>query len=61
MALWSYETTGLDGSIGSQYASTGNFSQFGTFGAAVQVRNAGYPIAGIGQLVTTVGGLLAGP
>jgi hypothetical protein len=31
----SYEETGLGGTIGSEYDSTGNFAQFGNFGAAV--------------------------
>ncbi|PYQ56504.1 MAG: hypothetical protein DMF58_20515, partial [Acidobacteria bacterium] len=32
MALLSYVTTGLGGSISSDYASTTNFTQFGSFG-----------------------------
>lgn len=47
------------GTITTEYSSTANFAQFGTFGAAVQVRNASYPIASIGQLMTTLGGLMA--
>ena len=59
MALLSYVTTGLGGSISSDYASTTNFTQFGSFGAAVRTRDANYPIANIGQLMTTLGGLQA--
>jgi hypothetical protein len=61
MALLSYVGTGLGGSIGSEYASTPDFTQFGSFGNAVKVRNASYPIASIGQLMGTLGGLLAAP
>jgi hypothetical protein len=61
MALLSYEETGLGGTIGSEYASTGNFAQFGNFGAAVQVRNASYPLASVGRLAATLGGLLSAP
>jgi hypothetical protein len=61
MALLSYESTALGGSIGSEYASTGNFAQFGSFGAAVQIRSASYPIASIGQLLGTLGALSAAP
>lgn len=61
MALLSYEGTVLGGSIGAEYASSANFAQFGSFGLAVQVRNGGYPLASIGQLVATVGGLLKAP
>ena len=61
MALLSYEATGLGGSIGSEYSSAANFALFGTSGAAVQVRNAAYPLASIGQLVATVHGLLSVP
>jgi hypothetical protein len=49
------------GLIGPEYASTADFSQFGSFGAAVQVRAASYPIASIGQFATTLGGLKAAP
>jgi hypothetical protein len=49
------------GIIGSEYASTPLFTQFPTFGAAVRTRNASYPLAGIGQLATTLGGLEAAP
>ena len=59
MALLSYVATGLHGSINSDYASTTNFVQFGSFGAAVQTRNSTYPLASIGQLMGTLGGLQA--
>ncbi len=49
------------GTIGTEYASTPSFAQFGTFGPAVQVRSASYPIPQIGQLMTTLGGLVAAP
>jgi 2',3'-cyclic-nucleotide 2'-phosphodiesterase (5'-nucleotidase family) len=61
MALLSYLSTGLGGSISSEYSSTASFAQFGSFGAAVKVRNATYPLARIGQLVTTVVGLRSAP
>jgi hypothetical protein len=61
MALLFYVTTGLGGSISSDYASTANFAQFGTFGVAVRTRDANYPIASIGQLMSTLGGLQAAP
>jgi len=61
MALLSYVTTGLGGSISSDYASTANFAQFGTFGVAVRTRDANYPIGSIGQLMSTLGGLQASP
>jgi len=62
MALLSYVGNGLSGSIGSGYASTPNFTDFGTaFGPAVTTRNASYPIASIGQLMTTLQGLSAAP
>ena len=60
-ALLSYVGTGLSGTIAPEYASTSNFTQFGSFGAAVQTRNATYPIAGIGQFALTVGALQAAP
>jgi 2',3'-cyclic-nucleotide 2'-phosphodiesterase (5'-nucleotidase family) len=60
MSLLSYIGTGLNGFIGPSYASTSNFSQFENFGAAVQNRNATYPVAGIGQLAGTLGSLAAG-
>jgi 2',3'-cyclic-nucleotide 2'-phosphodiesterase (5'-nucleotidase family) len=61
MALLSYVATGLGGSISSDYASTTNFTQFGTFGVAVRTRDANYPIANIGQLISTLVGLQAAP
>jgi 2',3'-cyclic-nucleotide 2'-phosphodiesterase (5'-nucleotidase family) len=61
MALLSYLGKGLGGSITSEYASTANFTQFGSFGAAVQTRNASYPIANIGQFIATVSSLQAAP
>ena len=61
MALLSYVGTGLSGTIAPEYASTSNFTQFGSFGAAVQTRNATYPIAGIGQFALTLGALQAAP
>jgi hypothetical protein len=36
MALLSYVMTGLGGSVTSQYASTSDFTQFASFGTAVQ-------------------------
>lgn len=60
-ALLSYEGTALGGSIGLEYESTGNFAQFGSFGAAVKIRNAMYPVTGIGQLLQTLGALSAAP
>ncbi|HUJ15336.1 MAG TPA: metallophosphoesterase [Thermoanaerobaculia bacterium] len=51
----------LGGTIGPDYASTSNFAQFSTFGAAVRNRNASYPAADIGQLATTIGTLQAAP
>jgi len=61
MALLSNVGTTLGGTIGSDYLSTPLFSQFPTYGAAVKVRNASYPIAQIGQLATTLGTLQAAP
>jgi 2',3'-cyclic-nucleotide 2'-phosphodiesterase (5'-nucleotidase family) len=61
MALLSYVGTGLGGAIGTEYASTANFTQFGNFGAAVTVRNSSYPLASIGQLAGTEGALLSAP
>jgi 2',3'-cyclic-nucleotide 2'-phosphodiesterase (5'-nucleotidase family) len=60
-ALLSNISTGLGGTIGADYASTSNFAQFATFGAAVRTRNASYPIVDIGQLAQTMGALLATP
>jgi hypothetical protein len=61
MALLSYVGTGLGGSIGPEYFSTANFAQFGSFGVAVQNRNATYPLASIGQFVGTLAGLQSAP
>jgi len=61
MTLLSYVGTGLGGAIGSEYASTESFTEFGSFGAAVQTRNASYPIASIGQLMGTLAGLQGSP
>jgi len=61
MALLSYLATGLKGSISSAYASTSDFTQFPSDGAAVQTRNASYPLAAIGQLVGGVGSLEGAP
>jgi len=59
MALLSYITSGLGGTIPPLYFSTPNFTQFAGFGAAVRTRNASYPVASIGQLLTTLGVLVA--
>ncbi len=61
MALLSNVGSGLAGSIGPQYASTPVFTQFGTFGSAVQTRNATYPLPAIGQLVGTIAALQQAP
>lgn len=61
MALLSYLEAGLGGTIGAEYASSANFAQFGSSGAAVQTRNDSYPIASIGRLVFTIGGLQSAP
>jgi len=47
------------GVIPADYASTANFTDFPTSGAAVKVRNASYPLANLGQLMTTLAGLEA--
>jgi hypothetical protein len=44
-----------------EYASTPNFVEFPSFGAAVQTRNSTYPLASIGQLVRTVSTLRQAP
>jgi hypothetical protein len=59
--LLSYLGQGLGGSITSEYASTSNFTQFGSFGAAVQTRNASYPIVAIDQFIGTVSSLETAP
>jgi 5'-nucleotidase/UDP-sugar diphosphatase len=61
MALLSYLETGLGGSISPAYASTPDFTQFGSFGPAVQIRSATYPIASIGQFLGTLAALQNGP
>lgn len=61
MVLLSYESTGLGGTIGPVYASTSNFLQFGSVGAAVAQRNVSYPLASVGQLAGTLGALQAAP
>ena len=61
MALLSYVSTGLKGTVGPVYGSTGDFTQFPTFGTAVETRNSSYPLAAIGQLVGTMAGLRGTP
>lgn len=61
MALLSYLQAGLGGQVPPAYASTSNFTQFGSFGVAVKARNSSYPVAGIGQLLSTLGSLTAAP
>jgi hypothetical protein len=61
MALLSNVGTGLGGTIGPEYKSTTNFTEFSTFGSAVQTRNASYPLADIAQLVGTVAALQQAP
>lgn len=61
MALLLYLKQGLGGSITPSYTSTSNFTQFGSFGAAVQTRNASYPVAAIGQFLGTLSSLEAAP
>lgn len=51
----------LGGSIGPEYASTPNFTQFPAAGSAVQIRNASYPLASIGQLAGTMSALQQAP
>jgi 5'-nucleotidase len=60
-ALLMYTSLSLGGTISADYASTPLFTQFGSFGPAVQVRQASYPIASIGQLMGTLGALQAAP
>ena len=59
--LLSYVGVGLHGSIGPEYASSINFTDFPTFGAAVKTRNASYPLPAIGQLIATEAALSKGP
>jgi hypothetical protein len=61
MALLSYLQAGLQGAISSKYASTSDFSQFPGAGAAVQVRNASYPLASIAQFAGTLSSLQGTP
>ena len=61
MALLQNVGSGLHGAIGVDYASTAIFTDFPVSGAAVKTRNASYPLASIGQLVTTVATLQAAP
>ncbi len=61
MALLSNVGSALGGSIGPEYASTPIFTQFPAAGSAVQVRNASYPLASIGQLVGTLSSLQQAP
>lgn len=61
MALLSYLDTSLDGTVTSQYASSLNFLQFPSFGAAVETRNASYPLPSIGQMVGTLASLQTAP
>jgi hypothetical protein len=61
MSLLFYLDGELGGSITSEYASTANFTQFGSYGLAVTNRNASYPIASIGQFVGTVASLQSAP
>ena len=60
-ALLSNISSGLGGTIGPDYASTANFAQFPTFGAAVRTRNASYPLADIARIATTISALTAAP
>lgn len=59
MALLSYVGSSLKGTISSDYASTTNFAEFGSFGAAVKNRNASYPLSAITGVVSTAGSLRA--
>lgn len=61
MSLLSYESSGLGETIGPAYASTANFLQFGSFGAAVEVRNLGDPLMRVGQLAGTLSALQGAP
>ncbi|HEX3581592.1 MAG TPA: metallophosphoesterase, partial [Thermoanaerobaculia bacterium] len=61
MALLSYVGSGLHGTIGPEYASDVNFTDFPTFGAAVKTRNASYPLPQIGQLIATESALSKAP
>ena len=61
MALLSNVATSLSGVIGPEYASTPNFTEFPSAGAAVQTRNSAYPLASIAQLVRTASALQQAP
>ena len=61
MALLSYITSGLSGRITPIYASTSDFSQFASFGNAVRLRNASYPVTSLGQLLLMLGNLRNAP
>ena len=61
MALLADVGSVLHGTIGPEYASTPNFTEFPTFGAAVRTRDTAYPLAAIGQLVTTSAALQQAP
>ncbi len=61
MALLSYLQSGLKGNIPSAYASTSDFTQFSSAGAAVLTRNASYPLANIAQLSGALSSLLGVP
>jgi 2',3'-cyclic-nucleotide 2'-phosphodiesterase (5'-nucleotidase family) len=61
MTLLQNVGSGMHGTIGPEYLSTANFTQFPTFGSAVKVRDDAYPLASIGALVTTAATLQAAP
>ncbi|HEV8435673.1 MAG TPA: metallophosphoesterase, partial [Thermoanaerobaculia bacterium] len=61
MALLQYVGSGLHGTIGPEYASSINFTDFPGFGAAVKNRNASYPLPQIGQLIGTESALSQQP
>jgi len=53
MTLLQNVGSGMHGTIGPEYLSTANFTDFPTFGSAVKARDDAYPLAQIGALVTT--------
>jgi 5'-nucleotidase/UDP-sugar diphosphatase len=61
MALLSFITSDLSGRITPIYASTSDFSQFASFGNAVRLRNASYPVTSLGQLLLVLGSLRNAP
>lgn len=61
MALLSFLGSSLNGNVGSAYASSSDFTQFGSFGAAVQTRNASYPAAGFAQFTGEIASLQGAP